>query len=125
MALIATTNIPVDGFTVPTPLPNAAAGGAGDEAEAGAGTFLAVRNASAGAITVTVREPAVARGVVQYAVNVPATNGLALIPLGERNMHPHEAEGGTLRRNTNVNDRAHWTYSATASVTCAVYRLPT
>lgn len=124
MALIATTPIPVDGFAVPTPLPNAASGGAGDEAVAGDGVVLAVRNASVGAVTVTVRVPAAVGGIAQYDVIVAATNGLALIPLGVRNFHPHDALGTSLQRNTNANDRAHWTYSATASVTCAVYQLP-
>lgn len=123
MALIAATPIPVDGFAVPATLPNAASAG-GDEAESGPGRFLVVRNANAGAATVTVNEPAAVDGVVQYEVVVAATSGIAFIPLGRRNFAPHAVELGNLRRNTNVDDRAHWTYDITSSVTVDVYELP-
>lgn len=99
----------------------AAAGAAGDEAPAGDGHFVWVRNNSAGSIDLTINVPVAQNAVVQYVPAI-AAGAQALVPIPQRNVHSHLSK--TVERNTNVADRAHWTYSSETSVEVAVVKAP-
>ena len=112
MATLAVQDMPIDGFT-PTLV---AAEAGGDEAEVGPGTFLFVKNGSAGAVTVTVEVPVAVGAEATVAPSVAAGDDL-LVPLPVRNPAGHT---GVIDRI--VTDLATWTYSAVTSVTVAVVR---
>lgn len=106
MATLSSQNVrAVTGTTVTY----SAATAGGDRAPVGAGLFLAVRNASAGSVTVTLDTTGVAfngQAVPDTAVVVPAS-GDALIPL-------------SANYRSNSDGLAGISYSAAASVSVAV-----
>ncbi|MFI5973510.1 hypothetical protein [Streptomyces sp. NPDC051452] len=87
----------------------------GDTAACGAGTFLLVKNASGSAVTVTLTTPGQVDGrlaIADSTFSVGATTGLGIIPL---------IPGLYADPTTGL---ATINYSATASVTVAVVRVP-
>lgn len=110
MAALTTNVVPNTGLRIDN-LFVAAAGG-GDDCATGAGVNLLVKNASGGAITVTLAYPNAYDGdqtVAGRAFTVPATPGEYVIPV--RDVYRNPATG-----------RAAITYSAVTSVTVAVVR---
>lgn len=108
MANLAAQQVPITGVT-PTFV---AASAGGDSATPDDRTALRVKNASAGAITVTVVVPGSSYGQLNpdVAVSVPATTGDVLIALPPAVLDPATGLVG-------------WTYSAVASVTVALVRI--
>lgn len=87
----------------------------GDTAACGTGTFLLVKNASGSAVTVTLTTPGQVDGrlaIADSTFSVGATTGLGIIPLIP-NLYADPTTG-----------LATINYSATASVTVAVVRVP-
>ncbi|WP_432169054.1 hypothetical protein [Streptomyces sp. 1222.5] len=87
----------------------------GDTAACGQGTFLLVKNGSGSAVTVTLATPGQVDGrlaIADSTFSVGATTGLGIIPL---------IPGLYADPSTGL---ATITYSATASVTVAVVRVP-
>lgn len=86
----------------------------GNSFKLAAGRAIRVRNASAGAVTVTIPSTATVDGLVvpNRTVNVPATTGDVYIALGQA-AAPRQSDGSV------------WiNYSAVASVTVAVIDVP-
>lgn len=112
MAQYTTNVVPLDGLVISTLLTAAAAPANGDTAATGPGTFLAVQNASGAGITVTLVTPETFDGLAladRTSVSVPATTGIAVIPLTDRYRDP-------------ATGLATINYSATASVKAIVVR---
>lgn len=113
MAALTTNVIPNQGLRFDTLL--VAAAGGGDDAETGPGVFLVVKNASGGAITVTVVTPEVFDADLTLAdrtVSVPATVGYSFIALTSRYRDP-------------TTGRATITYSGVTTLTVGVFRVAT
>jgi len=111
MALLATQSIVRAGLA---PAYAAAAGG-GDTFAPGSNVFLQVKNASAGAITVTVVTPrtdALGNAVADNTISVPATTG-------DRMIGPFPAEFYA----DPTTGLANVTYSASASLTVGAFAL--
>lgn len=108
-----TTNVvPLDGLAISPLLTAAATPANGDTAATGSGTFLVVQNASGSGVTVTLVTPETVDGLAladRTSVSVPATTGLAVIPLTDRYRDPSTG-------------LATINYSATTSVKAIVVR---
>jgi hypothetical protein len=112
VALYATNTVPLDGLVISTLLTAAATPANGDTAATGQGVFLVVQNASGSGITVTVVTPETFDGLAladRTSVSVPATTGIAVIPLTDRYRDP-------------ATGLATINYSATTSVKAIVVR---
>lgn len=113
MAALSTHVVPHVGADISTLL--AAAGGSGDTAACGPGTFLVVKNANAAACVVTITCPVKVDGRLttssSASPSIPLTSGLGIIPL-----LPIYADPTT--------GLAAISYSVTSSVTVAVVRVP-
>ena len=89
-----TTNVsPLNGLVLSTLWTAAAAPASGDTAATGTGTFLAVQNTGGAGITVTIPTPGTLEGDLsplpsRVSVSVPATTGVAVIPLTDVHRDP-------------------------------------
>ncbi len=111
MALLTTQTVSRTGLAATY----AAAAAGGDTFSPGQHTFLHIKNASAGAITVTVVTPGTTSGlaIADVAVSVPATTGDRMIgPLGGSLVADPATGLGNI------------TYSAATSVTVAIIDVP-
>jgi hypothetical protein len=109
MATLSAQAIPVTGFTPSF----AAAAGGGDAANPNPRQFLRVKNASGGAITLTLIDPGLSRtgqANPDPAINIPSTTGDVLIYLP-----PEIADPAT--------GLISWTYSGVTSLTVALLTL--
>src|SRR3954468_13595669 len=91
MAQYSTNVVPLDGLVVSTLLSGAATPANGDTAPTGSGTFLLVQNTSGSGITVTLVTPGTVDGLAiadRTSVPVPATTGIAVIPLTDTYRDP-------------------------------------
>jgi len=112
VALMATNTVPIQGLRFDNLL---AAVSASDTMEAGAGVYLIVKNANAGACTVTLLTPETVDGdlaVADRVVTVVATTGYSVIPVTQRYRDP-------------ATGLATVTYSPTATVTACVVKTAT
>jgi len=109
LAAMTTNVVPLTGLRFDTLL---AAVNASDDCEAGAGVYLIVKNANAGADTVTLVTPGVVDGdlaIADRTVSVPATVGLTIIPVTSTYRDP-------------ATGRATIQHSVTATVTACVVK---
>jgi hypothetical protein len=106
MALLTVTDAPLTGLAN---IPLTAAAVSGDEAPSGVGVILVIKNTDAATKTVTVTTPGTVSGlaIADISVVVPATTGIAIIPLIGRF----------------VGSLAAITYSAVTGVTVGVVRV--
>lgn len=113
MTALVTQVVPTVGADISSALIAAANG---DTAACGQGVFLVVRNGSGSGITVTVATPGLVDGRLAVAdstsPSIALTSGLGIIPLPSE-LYADPATG-----------RATITYSATATVTVGVVRVP-
>lgn len=115
MAVLSVQVLPVAGVS---PTFTAAASG-GDEVPVGPGHFVVVKNASAGAVTVTFRVPVADGAVTQTAPSV-AAGAERWFPVPVRDYSRHAA--ATIIPDANAN--ATLAYSAVTSVTVAAVKAP-
>ncbi len=109
MAALATNTVPLTGLRFDTLL---AAVNASDDCEAGAGVYLIVKNANAGACTVTLVTPGTVDGdlaIADRAITVVASVGYSIIPVTQTYRDP-------------ATGRATIQYSPTASVTACIVK---
>jgi hypothetical protein len=112
MAALTTTVVPLTGQRFDNLL---TAVSASDDTETGVGVYLIVKNANAGACTVTLVTPETVDGdlaVADRVVTVVATTGYSIIPITSRYRDP-------------TTGRATITFSPTATVTACVIRTAT
>jgi hypothetical protein len=110
LASLTTTVVPTAGQRFDNLL---AAVNASDDAAAGPGIYLIVKNGNAGACTVTLVTPETVDGdlaVADRTVSVPATVGYTIIPITSRYRDP-------------TTGRATINYSVTATVTACVIQV--
>jgi hypothetical protein len=109
LAAMTTNTVPLQGLRFDNLL---SAVSASDDMEAGAGVYLVVKNANAGACTVTLVTPETVDGdlaVADRVVTVVATTGYSIIPITSRYRDP-------------TTGRATVTFSPTATVTSCVIK---
>ena len=112
MAALTKTTVPIQGQRFDTLL---TAVSASDDCEAGPGVYLIVKNANAGACTVTLVTPGTIDGdlaIADRTVSVPATVGYTIIPVTSTYRDP-------------TTGRATVTFSVQATVTACVVRVAT
>jgi hypothetical protein len=91
MAQYTTNVVPLDGLVISTLLSGAGTPANGDTCATGSATFLVVQNTSGSGITVTLLTPETHDGLAladRTSVSVPATTGLAIIPVTDRYRDP-------------------------------------
>ncbi|HEV8653110.1 MAG TPA: hypothetical protein VG276_27890 [Actinomycetes bacterium] len=113
MAALVTNVAPLSGLALSTLLAAASTPANGDDYETGPGLFLLVQNGGGSPITVTLVTPELVDGDLTVAdrtsVSIPATAGLAMIPLTQRYRDPATGRGTV-------------TFSSTTSVKAIVVR---
>lgn len=91
MAQYTTNVVPLDGLVISTLLSGAGTPANGDTCATGSGTFLVVQNTGGAGITLTLVTPETFDGLAladRTSVSVPATTGLAVIPMTDRYRDP-------------------------------------
>lgn len=93
MATYVATTVPLNGLVLSTLLAAAATPASGDLAPTGTGVKLVVQNTGGGACVVTIPTPGTFEGDLsplpsRVSVSIPATTGLAEIPLTDAHRDP-------------------------------------
>jgi hypothetical protein len=114
MAALVTNVSPRNGLALSTLLAAASTPANGDDYEVGTGLFLLVQNGGGSPITVTLVTPGFVDGDLpigdRASVSIPATTGLAMIPLDSPSYRDPATGRGTV------------TFSSTTSVKAIVVR---